>query len=765
TATIFSLADAVLLRPPPGLADPARLVQIGRKDAANFDNFSYPNYRDLREGLADVVDLAGWANARVVAGEGLDAEELSAQVVTVGFFQVAGVALTVGPGLAGSDDAAFDARAEAVVSAAYWRTHGPAIRAADGHLRLNGRMFRIVGVAPDGFVGVDTGSRAPAVWLPLLAVGAGNVRERLSERGWSWLQIVGRLRPGVSMTVARDATVAVHARLAQSYAPTIGETVTFVEGVGLDPPGRTLAVRLLGVFMAMAVLVLVVAAANVAGLQFSRNLVRRHEFAVRLALGASSRRLLRALLVDQALLAATGGSLAFLLTYWTTGWLRAVLPYDVAVAFGPTPRLLAFAIGASVVASTALALWPLVGVIGVDGTDALRARRLEAGKLRAGRLLVGLELAISALVLTLAGLLVRSALHATRVDPGFDVDRTLVVSVRRQPNRTTASSVVMEAARQRLRGVPGVTAVGVATSVPVADPQGSRVIMPPGAVYDPNAERMPVIAAAADAGFFDALGLAAVDGRVLDAGDRIGDEVPVVVNEGFARRVFPAARATGQVLTSGSVTYRIVGVVAQTSLRSLRDGALPAMWTPLDDRGEAPSRLIVRTDNAPDASVAAVRAALEPLADEILVRRIDMLAPLVAASMDDTLLAARLTVLFAAGALLMAVVGLYGLSSALVSARRYDLGVRLALGAEPHLVTRGVVATSLSTALVGSVFGLTAAWLAGAPLRALLFEVDAADPLTMLATVAVLSLASIIAVAGPAHRAGRTDPLVVMRTD
>ncbi|MEZ5318891.1 MAG: ABC transporter permease [Vicinamibacterales bacterium] len=765
TATIFSLADAVLFRPPPGLEDPARLVQIGRKDAASFDNFSYPNYQDLRDGLADVLDLAGWANTRVVAGDGLDAEELPAQAVTAGFFRVTGVALTGGPGLVGADELAFDGRAEAVVSAAFWRAHDAEIVANGGHVRLNGRSFRVVGVTPDGFIGVDAGIPAPAVWLPLLAVGAGDARERLTERGWSWLQIVGRVRPDVSMSAARDATLAVHARLAERFAPTIGDTVTFVEGVGLAPPDRALADRLLGVFMAVALLVLVVAAANVTGLQFSRHVARRHELAVRRALGASRRRVLRALFVEQALLAAAGGSLAFLVTYWTTGWLRLALPYEVAIAFGPTARLLAFAVGASVSASTAVGLWPLLRVIGQGGHEALRARRPASGRLRVGRVLVGLELAIAALVLTLAGLLVRSALQATRVAPGFDVSHTLVVSLRRQPNRTTPSSVVMEAAERRLRGVPGVTAVGVATSVPVADPQSSRVLLPPGAEYDPNARRMPVIAAGADPGFFEVLGLDAIEGRVLDAGDRIGVEVPAVVNEAFARRMFPGARAAGQVLSSGPATYRIVGVVTQTALRSLRDRELPAMWTPLDDRGEFPSRLLVRTTAPPAASTAAVRAALAPLADDILVRRIEPLAPLVTASVGDTLLAARLTMVFGLGTLMMAVVGLYGLSSAQVSARRYEIGVRLALGAAPNAVTRGVMAAAARTALVGSGAGVAAGCLAGPPLQALLFDTDPVDPLVMAATTLLLSLAAIIAAAGPARRAGRTDPLVVMRTD
>lgn len=762
-ATIFSLADTLLLRPLPGLEAPDRLVQIGRKDPANFDNFSYPNYRDLRDGLAGTIDLAGWANTSVVVGEGPSTDVVRAQLVTANYFRVVGARTAGGPGLVASTDESFRDRAEAVVSDGFWRQHGAAIDADEGIVAIDGQPFRVVGVTPPGFVGVDAGSSAPHVWIPLLALGRADMGERMGDRGWSWLQAIGRVAPDVPIPAAREATVALHARLAEDHAATIGDTVTFVEGAGLDPPGRALAGQLIGVLMAAAGLVLVVASANVAGLQFARNLGRRHELAIRLSLGASRRRVVRGLLIEQGLMAALAGAFAFMLTWWTSAWLLSVLPYDVAVTLGPTPRQLLFALAVSVAATALVGLWPLVAVVRSVPGDLLHSTRFAPRRLLAGRVLVGVELAVSAVLLCLTALMARSVLESTRVDPGFDTAGVVTVALRPLPGRSSDAGAVVAEALQRLQAVPGAGGAAAATALPVVDPQSSSVLSLPGAESSTDPARIPVVTADVTADFFETLRIPITAGRALDARDRTDGEVPVVVNEPLAGWAFPGEPAVGRTIAAGPVTYRVVGVAASTSLRSVRDRALPAMWRPADPSGGAPLRLVVRVDGDAAAAPGAIRAALEPMAGDVMVRAVEPLDAAVAGSLGTTRLMAQLAVVFGGLALLISAVGLHAVSSAQVQGRRHEIGVRLAIGASPRRVVQTILRSAILTAMAGSAAGVAGVVLAGSHLRAFLFNVEPADPAAMVATVAVLSLTSIAAVIGPARRAGRTDPLIVMR--
>lgn len=758
-ATIFSLADALLLRPPPGLDAPDRLVQIGRKDAASFDTFSFPNYLDLRDGLAESVTLAAWANTAVVVGDGAGAEVVRAQQVSTNYFSVVGAAIAAGPGFSTVTPAAGGR--ELVVSDSFWRRHGqPAVGT---ELAVDGQAYRIAGVALPGFVGVDAGSGAPHLWVPISSATLDDFTERRVERGWSWLRIVGRLAPGTSMAAAREATVAVHRRLAEAHAATIGDTVTFAEGVGLDPPSRALAGQLIATFMAAALLVLAVATANVAGLQLSRNLGRRHELAVRLSLGASRRRVFRTLLVEQALWAVVAGAVAFAQTWWTSAWLLTLLPYDIAVPPGPTPRLLLFALVASVLATTVIGWWPLATAVRSVPADILRTRHADPRRQRLGQVLVGLELAVTAVLLCLTVLMARSVMRATDADPGFAPDGVVALNLRLLPGRSADGASVMADALARVRALPGVTTAAFATSLPVVDPQSSRVLMPPGAAYAPDPARVVAVSANVSDGFFSALGLPIAAGRPLEARDRVGAEVPAVINASLASALFAEAPAVGRTFDAGPVVYRVVGVAAQTSLRSLRDRQLPAMWLPLDARGEWPARLIVRTTASSNTATDLIRGALEPLQGDLMVRDVTPLAPLVARSLGNTVLMAQLATVFGGLALLISAVGMHAVSSAQVQRRRHEIGVRLAVGAVPATVVRGMLRVAVLTAAAGCVVGVAGIVLAEAQLRAFLFDVQAADPIAIAVTLGVLSAVSIAAVIGPAVRAGRTDPLIVMR--
>lgn len=763
---LFSAVDAILLRDPPGLTDPGRLAQIGRGDATRFDNYSYPTYRDLAGGLASVADIAAWANGRVLVGRPPDASLDTVQYVSANFFAVVGAIVRDGPGLPASD-AAGTADPAAVVSDAYWRTHAADIGARGGFVTVNGRSVRVAGVAPPGFVGVYAGHAAPVMWV-VLAAANGPGGDRLQQRDLSWLWLVARRRPGVSIAALRSAATVVYRRLDAADPGSLGSAITVVDGVGLRPAERQVATAGALALMGVAGLVLVVAAANVAGLEWARARADERTMAMKLSLGATRARIVRGLLVEQALFSAAGGMTAFAISYWGTGLVRAVLPYDIAVAFEPDARLLAFAVLATALSGVAVSFVPLwrvarpnlVGVLKRGGTG-------SAGRSWSGAMLVVTELALSVALLASALLLVRSLGEAGRANPGFDPAGVIVLSFRRERTGRDPAAMAAEAGEivARARAVPGVTRAGLATAVPLDGPQSSGSVRPLDAGDDLSARPPIAIFNDVDAGFFDTLRISLVEGRTFDAGDR-ADAAPVgIITQALADRLWPGADAVGQTLVSRGQNIRVVGVVGDIKTRSLREPSSPALFLPLAQSSDAPSYLLVGASGSTDDVAANVRRALAPLASRVVITRVEPLAPLVVASLAGTAMAARVAIALAGIALVLAAAGLYGMSASRVASRRREFGVRLALGADRGSIVGLVVRESGWLALAGAAGGLALTLAASALLRRLLFHVSVQDPRAVAATLAVLGGVTLLAAIVPARRASRVDPVTILKTE
>jgi predicted permease len=629
---------------------------------------------------------------------------------------------------------------------------------------------RVVGVADADFAGAEIGTARPELWVTPGAMRGGDPAVWEAERGHSWLWVIGRRRPGVSHEEARAAARTVHASLAAAYPGLVGETITVVDGVGLRPADRVVAERLVGAFLGVAVLVLLVAASNAAGVQVARALDRRRELTVRVSLGASRPRVLRGLLVEQALLAVAGAGAAFVLTYWSTAWLRASLPYDVSASFRPDARLLLFAFTTAVGVTALVAAVPLWRVAGGAVQRGLRDGGRTHGRQRIGTALVVAQLTVSSALLIVGGVLTRSLLAAAQADPGFSTERVLAVSLRAMPDATGDPAALLDDVRRRIAAVPGVAAVAAADALPVVSPQSTRAVATPDAAYDPDAPRVPAVSAAVDPALFDVLGLRR-HGRLFTPDDAAmaraaaGDPVPTVVTASLAERLFGERSAVGQLIQSGPLVARVVGVVDAVAVRSVRDTRTAAMWTPFDAARDTPAEIAVLTWGAPAAVADDIRAALAPLSSSVIVRDIAPLSARVAASLSSTLAGARVTAACDLTALAIAVVGLFGVVASRVARLRREFGVRLALGARPATLVGAVLVRALVPAVAGVSLGIGVVAAGQRQIAPLLFGVSPLDPLVVLLTVAVMSATALVAALGPARRAARTDPLVVIRAD
>jgi predicted permease len=760
--TIFSLADRVLLQPPPGIVNAGELVQIGRHSPTRFDNFSYPNFTDLAAGLDGTIALAGYTATTALVGVGAAAEVLPVQAITRNYFRVLGTPVAHGPGLTPGDDAGYTHSDEVIVSAHYWRDHGDAIRAAGGALILKGRTFRVVGVAPEGFVGADPGRALPAAFVPLAAVRGPENAEVFLQRDNSWIWVVGRRHPGVTEATARTAVESVHARILADSGPAVGETITVDGRVGFRPNDRAEANSLVSALFAIAALVLVIACANVTSLQVARAIRRRREMAVRLSIGASRLRLLRALLVEQGMLAAAGAALAFALTFATTRWLKGALPYEIGVSFGPNLRVLSFALIAGVGASLVVALWPLARVARAAPLTVVKAEAAGPVHHRSSAVLLVAQAALSALLVTTGGLFLRSTIAAGAVQPGFDPNRTLVVALR--DGGSADQALARQRLVDRLAALPGVDAVGLASSLPIVEGQARRGISPPpDAALD--VPFLQVVTTYVDAGYFDALGLPIVEGRPFEQDEGTADELPAVITGSLARMLSPGRTALGLRFTSGPLHLRVVGVTAPVGLQSLRNLDALGLWLPASATNRPATYVLLRTRIGPAAMVSSVREASAALSSEVVAREVTPLAPRIAASMSEVVTATQVTITFALVALLITAAGIYGVAAAQVVRRRREFGIRLALGETPSQLIRRVLRTAVAIAGTGTAFGVATSVLAGPQLGRFLFNVDAADPVVLVTTAGTLVLVAAASAIGPACRASRIDPIAAIKDE
>ncbi|HEY3119455.1 MAG TPA: ABC transporter permease [Vicinamibacteria bacterium] len=768
---LFTLVNAILLRPLPGIADPGRLVNVHVHATApggvRFGSFSHPNYRDLREQQRALSGLAAFNGRGVSLGGPSGPELVGAQLVSGNYFSVLGVQPMRGRLIADADDRAPGSSPVAVISHALWqRRFGGDPQAVGRPLTLNGFPFTVVGVAPVGFHGHFVGFPFE-VWVPLSMAAQAAPGEDLMARQSGWLELVGRLAPGVTAAQAQASLAAVAAQLERDYPTTNkGLGVDLRPMTGIDDSLRPGVLSFLAALQAVGLAVLLIACVNVAGLLLARAATRRREVAVRLAVGASRADLVRQLLTETLVLFALGGLGGLAVAAWTADLLHAFQPsFPVPLRFDLRLdlRVVAFGLGSTLLTALLFGLAPALQASRVDLVPALKNQAAGGpGRSRLRGLFVAGQVALSVALLAGAGLLVRTLHRARSLDPGFDADG--VQTARLDLSLLARDEAYGRAFYRRLveavQAAPAVEAVSLTRSVPL---RGTGTLVTPvqveGRAGDPVAVGFNVVAPR----YFETLRLPLVAGRDFRATD--GPEAPgvAIVNQALARRFWPDQDAVGRRLQRGKAALEVVGVARDSAYGRPGEAPEPHLYLPHAQSFSPRMTLLARArgDLAPLA--ARIRAEVAGLEKDLPVLESTPLTEAVAFALFPQRMLATIAAALGGLGLLLAGTGLYGVVAYSVSRRAREMGVRVALGARARDLSVMVVREGFTLALYGLLPGLLLAVAAGRVLRSMLHGLSPADPLALGAVAALLAAVAGVASYLPARRASAVDPMVALR--
>lgn len=768
--TIFSVVYGVALRPL-ALPEPDQLMTVWEDhsafERAHDEWTSGTTLRDWQRGSTAFASLAGWGRrAPSLTGLG-EPERLSAEVVSPSYFDVLAVNPQLGRRFV-AEDGERGSPPVVVVSYGFWQDRFGGEPAIIGRtVTLDSVAHEVVGVLPAGFRSPLT--NAAVLWQP------GQLPYDDDERGSYYLRVIGRLASGFSQAQAEAELEGVMGGLAERFPKAyegIGITLVPLHERLVGPGRPALRAMMLAVGF-----VLLVACANVANLLLARASVRKKEMALRASLGAGRVRLIRQLLTESLLLALAGGGIGIVLGAWGIDVLRSMLPAG-------TPRLdsialdlpvLLFALAISALTGVVFGLAPALEASRVNLSSALsagsRGSDRRGGRLRAS--LVVAEVALALVLLVGAGLLVRTVWSLLAVDPGFGRDGRLAARVT-LPSAEYEEDEKVQAfwtsLLERLGAETGVASAAATSILPMdtGDQDSTFRIegMPEPDPLTPNVTWYRAVTA----GYFETIGMRLVVGRGFEPRDREGAEPVAVVNETLVRRYFPAGDPVGQRLRFGSTGERpwmtVVGVVADVRQRGLGEPPVSEVFAPVLQRPRRSMMVVLRSTTSPPATLTPIlRSVIRSLDPNLPIAAPQTLDQIVLASVATPRLLMKMLIGFAAIALALATLGIYGLTAFAVARRTREIGVRVALGADGRDVRRLILGRGAQLAGMGTLVGLIAALAGGRVLQSLLYEVSPVDPLTLASTATLLLAAALFASWLPARRAARLDPVIALREE
>ncbi|HUX66079.1 MAG TPA: ABC transporter permease [Terriglobales bacterium] len=780
---IFSVVDAVLLRPLP-FPHPGQLLSL-RENDRQFPAMSvcYPDYLDWLRDNRSFQQLSVYRGTGAVLTHAGPPAVINGQDASWQYFPVLGIQPELGRTFLPSEDK-LGAANVVVLADRLWRQRFAASPAILGQtVELNAKPYTVIGVMPRGFPGLAAGANAPQFWVPLgaEATQASGLMERGDHPGLNGL---GRLKPGVTLAMARADLGRIARALAQQYPKTnTGEGVTVRSY--LDQIVGNSSRAALWVLLAAVGMVLLIACANVANLLLARAATRQKANAIRSALGASRARLLREHLSESLCLGVAGSGVGLGLAWAATRAVPALIPPGVtrAAQAGLDLRVLAFTIGLALATTVLFGLVPAWHASQIRIADALKVggRESAAGGGRLRGALVAIEMALALVLLVGAGLLIRSLLALQHVDPGFDPHHVLSFEIglpEAKYPQPAQSLAFFRQARRNLARLPGVVAVGTGNPLPFSgnDWENSFTIVgrpapPPGQTPSSNYAMI-------SGDYFHAMGMQLLSGRAFDDGDQAATTPVAIIDATFARRYWPQtanhpdpyANALGQQIHSGKRNLTVVGVVARVMDYGLDQATemdkLPEMFVPLAQTGfnQTDSYVVVRTGGGDPLQMrAAATAAIQALDPDQPLYDVLSMDQRVALSLAQRRLTLWLMGAFALLALALAAIGIYGVLSYAVAQRRQEIGVRMALGADRGRVLGLVLGQGLKLAAAGAAAGLVAALLLGRLASSFLFGVTITDPLTLAGVPALLLGIAALACYLPARRATRVDPVIALR--
>jgi predicted permease len=776
TTTVFAWTDHLVRRPLPAVVDMARLVSVSTRTQGSEQGVSYPDYLDWRDQARSTEGLAAFGVRQLaLRGSGEDhraADPVWGLVVTDNYFDVLGVRPVIGRGFAPGESRVSGQVPLVIISHRLWRQRfGGEPTAIGQQLRLNGALVTIIGVSPAEFGGTYAGLSFD-VWLPITmyptVIGETGP---LETRGLRWLQTVGRLRSGVSLTEAREELRTIGSRLAAEYPEDAGREA-YVKPLDIGPAQRLAS--LFSVLLGLTGLVTFIVCSNVANLLMLRGAARRYEIGVCLALGCGRGRVIGQLLCESMLLATGGAILGMAVARVGQEMLPALMPptpLPLSLQASLEPRLFAFGL---VLAAAMIPIFGLVPAIQAFRGAVLPSLRLARGgagrassRLRAG--LVVAQLALSLTALVCAGLFLQSLQRISGVDRGFATpDKVMLVStdlIQAGFHSDVERRVAVDRLLSNIRSLPGVESATAATFVPLGfSGYNSVTVSVPG--YRPGEkESMAMLSNRIADHYFDTMGIAIRQGRAFDERDTADSPPVVVVNEAFVQRFLANGDGVGRTIDTGYGPATVIGVAANGKYRfdALEESSPPFVYVPYARASVASITVHVRTAQRPAMLVPELRRVFGGISPDLPMTGITTLDEYTSLPLFPVRLGTAILSSLGLVALLLAATGLYGVMAYRVAQRWRELAVRTALGAARSDVFGLVFRDGVRQAIIGLVVGVGLSLAASRLMSVVLPGLTSANPTIFAGAIGILLAIALVAALLPAIRASRVDPVVILR--
>ena len=789
-ATMFEIVDRLLFRPPAFMPDAARIGRVylrypdGDGGERIDGNISYLRYSELREkSRAFASTAAVFQDENRIVGTGAAAEAIAVGLVSASFWGLFDARPEIGRFFAADEDKAPNGAPVAVLGYGYWISRLGGDSAVLGKpLRIGGKHYTVIGVAPKGFHGIWSTNTAAYIPITAAAFDMFGTDDYMRGHGASWLEMVGHLRPGVDADVAnaeltsafrQSRTDAASTRQPPRTIPPRDLALSRGEFAPLQfergpkaSESATVAVWLAGV----AAVVLLIACANVANLLIARGIRRRREIAVRVALGVSRSRLVAQLLTESVLVAAIGAAFGLVLAHFGGGALRRLLLPNVDWTLVPAfdGRVLAFTAAAAIATGLITGLAPALHALRADVNRSLKAGEREGGgeRARIRTVLLLSQAALSVVLLTGAALFVRSLRNVETLDLGWDSRRVLMVGLdlRGTELKTPERRALRDRVVERVRAMPGVVSASTLFSIPFRSTWSDDVFVPG---MDSAAHQRTFVVNPVGDDYFSTIGTRILRGRAVGASD---PEKPLVavVSESMAKLLWKGQEPIGQCFRLGADTSpcrEVVGIAEDMKFGDIRNDDSVQLYLPASQEPGTLGSIIVRSAGDPRLQAEPLRRQIQQLLPGMGYATVRPLSSVLDPVMRQWRLGATMFTIFGLIALVLAAVGLYGVIAYDIAQRMREMGVRVALGAQARDIRRLVVWQGIRVTLVGATLGVVIAAFAARYVAGLLFDTSAYDPAAFIVSVATILGVALLATMIPARRAMRVDPVVALRSE
>ena len=782
-AAIFSGVSAFIFRPLPvpeahQLVRPMELAE----DRGISDELSYPDFVDYRNHSTVFEAMSAEDMVPVALDSDTQSDVIWGQVVSGSYFDVVRIKPIMGRTFTPEEDNAVGAHPVVVISQGLWqRRFGSDPDIIGKTVRLSNRGYQVVGVTPEAFSGSKF-ALSMDFWIPMaMAEELRRSPGLLTDRDSHWMNVLARLKPGVTLDQATAEMQAIAARLNQTYPNERASNTSAKVSTEMDGRWEEVASTMKSagaIAMAIVGLILLIACANVANLMLARAAARRKEIGIRLALGASRIRLIRQLLTESLLLSLLGGALGLLLAFWVTDLMEGFVPvlqYNIIENFfALDSRALVFTLVISLATGLIFGLAPAWHSSNPDVVPVLKGD-LNAGQRGKGRrfslrpALVVVQVALSLAVLVCGGLFIKSFRQAQTMDPGFATKNALIATI--DPELvgydSERSRNFFRQAIERASSLPGVEAAAAARLLPLGDSSNSNgPVLKEGETLARGSAGRTIMTNVISSGYFRAMQIPIVDGRDFDDRDHVKSQRVVIINQQMAESLWPGESAVGKRILIGADSrdlLEIAGVVKTGKYRNLAEYAKPYIYYPMTQRRPANMNLVMRTSVDPRGLAGAIRKEVQNIDRSVPVSSVKTMTEHLTYALWAPNMAASFSLAFGVLAILLSAVGLYSVMAYVVSQRTREVGIRMALGANRADVMKMITVQGMRLAVIGVVIGLLLSLGLARALSSLLIGVSGYDVTTFVIVPALLVFVAFIACYLPARRATKIDPLVALR--